>query len=372
MKFAEHLGSHLTPEWRTKYVSYDDLKVFLYSATESAPVSDDVNDEILSRHFAKYDGKFFAFCDQELNKVNTFFAEKLAEAIRRYNELEIDVANSGVERLQSVVRKSWMKTNTENEDDPIQHIKPKKCKKKLHNLKIVLGEFYLSLMLIQNFQQLNFTAFRKILKKHDKIFKTTTGVAYRISKVEVSPFYLNKNIDELIENTETIAIEDLNGGDRSQAMNRLRVPTLHQKAKATPAFFWGFFTGMWLVMLVATIMVLYNIDKQVPFHCGMRPNSSTNSALPTNFLTTLTPNTTTTQVHSAFVDGGSRVQQRWEPVVRMYRGFFIFLIMASLLGINIHGWRKAGVNHVLIFELDPRHHMSFTGRDHPFSTYTQK
>lgn len=35
--------------------------------------------------------------------------------------------------------------------------------------------------------------------------------------------------------------------------------------------------------------------------------------------------------------------------------FFIFL-----LGFNIYGWRKAGVNHVLIFEIDYREHLAPT------------
>lgn len=29
-----------------------------------------------------------------------------------------------------------------------------------------------------------------------------------------------------------------------------------------------------------------------------------------------------------------------------------------LWGINIYGWRSSGVNHVLIFEMDPRNHLS--------------
>ena len=28
------------------------------------------------------------------------------------------------------------------------------------------------------------------------------------------------------------------------------------------------------------------------------------------------------------------------------------------MGINVYGWRSSGVNHVLIFELDPRNHLS--------------
>lgn len=47
--------------------------------------------------------------------------------------------------------------------------KKKKTFRKLHDLKLAFSEFYLSLILLQNYQTLNFTGFRKILKKHDKV-----------------------------------------------------------------------------------------------------------------------------------------------------------------------------------------------------------
>lgn len=50
---------------------------------------------------------------------------------------------------------------------------------------------------------------------------------------------------------------------------------------------------------------------------------------------------------------------RWQPAVRMYRGLFLIILMIGLLGVNVHGWGNAGVNHVLIFELDPRDHLNF-------------
>ena len=49
----------------------------------------------------------------------------------------------------------------------------------------------------------------------------------------------------------------------------------------------------------------------------------------------------------------------WLPALRMYRGMFLVVLFIFLLGINTYGWRAAGVNHVLIFELDPRDHLSF-------------
>ena len=47
-------------------------------------------------------------------------------------------------------------------------------------------------------------------------------------------------------------------------------------------------------------------------------------------------------------------RNNWRVVVRLYRGPFLIILFLSLLGINVYGWRSSGVNHVLIFELDPR------------------
>ncbi len=51
--------------------------------------------------------------------------------------------------------------------------------KNASSLKTAFCEFYLMLILLQKFQLLNFTGFRKILKKHDKLFQTTRGEEWR-------------------------------------------------------------------------------------------------------------------------------------------------------------------------------------------------
>lgn len=43
----------------------------------------------------------------------------------------------------------------------------------------------------------------------------------------------------------------------------------------------------------------------------------------------------------------------------MYRSVFLLVMMIFLVAINTCGWRSAGVNHVLIFELNPRTHLTF-------------
>lgn len=49
----------------------------------------------------------------------------------------------------------------------------------------------------------------------------------------------------------------------------------------------------------------------------------------------------------------------FQIAIRIYRGVFLFVLVTFLLAVNTWGWRKAGVNHVLIFELDPRDHLSY-------------
>lgn len=45
--------------------------------------------------------------------------------------------------------------------------------------------------------------------------------------------------------------------------------------------------------------------------------------------------------------------------VRLYRGFLILFVNFFLVGINMYGWQSSGVNHVLIFEIDPRDHLTY-------------
>jgi hypothetical protein len=51
--------------------------------------------------------------------------------------------------------------------------------RKINDLKLAFSELYLMLVLLKNYQVLNFTGFRKILKKHDKLFQTSRGDDWR-------------------------------------------------------------------------------------------------------------------------------------------------------------------------------------------------
>lgn len=298
MKFAEHLSAHITPEWRKQYINYEKMKSLLYSSVEQAPSAEEVEPEVLSRYVAKFDEQFFHYCDSELTKINTFFAEKLAEATRKYANLRAEMSEIQDEGKAESTKKKYLR-------------KKSTTVHKLRDLKLALSEFYLSLILLQNYQNLNFTGFRKILKKHDKLLNISNGALYRRENVEAALFYTNKEIEKLIEDVESTYTSELEQGDRQKAMKRLRVPPLGEKRSPWITFKVGLFSGAFIVLLIAVVI-------------------------------------------SSIV----RKDYDWRVVVRLYRGPLLIVEFLFFMGVNVYGWRSSGVNHVLIFELDPRNHLS--------------
>uniref|UniRef100_H0VJE3 Solute carrier family 53 member 1 n=1 Tax=Cavia porcellus TaxID=10141 RepID=H0VJE3_CAVPO len=312
MKFAEHLSAHITPEWRKQYIQYEAFKDMLYSAQDQAPSGEVTDEDTVKRYFAKFEEKFFQTCEKELAKINTFYSEKLAEAQRRFATLQNELQSS----LDAQKESSGV-TTLRQRRKPVFHLSHEERvqHRNIKDLKLAFSEFYLSLILLQNYQNLNFTGFRKILKKHDKILETSRGADWRVAHVEVAPFYICKKINQLISETEAVVTNELEDGDRQKAMKRLRVPPLGaaQPAPAWTTFRVGLFCGIFIVLNIT--LVLAAVFK-----------------LETN-------------------------RNRW-PLIRIYRGGFLLIEFLFLLGINTYGWRQAGVNHVLIFELNPRSNLS--------------
>uniref|UniRef100_A0A8D3B496 Xenotropic and polytropic retrovirus receptor 1 n=1 Tax=Scophthalmus maximus TaxID=52904 RepID=A0A8D3B496_SCOMX len=293
MKFTEHLSAHITPEWRKQYIQYEAFKDMLYAAQDQAPSIEVTDEDTVKRYYAKFEEKFFQTCEKELAKINTFYSEKLAEAQRRFatlqNELQssLDAQRESAANAQGLRRRKTVFALSQQE----------RCKhRNIKDLQLAFSEFYLSLILLQNYQNLNFTGFRKILKKHDKILETSRGADWRVVHVEVAPFYTCKKITQLISETEALVTTELEGGDRQKAMKRLRVPPL------------------------GAAQVRYT-------HTHTHTHTSQCEYL---FILSLT------------------------PVINLLlvRGRVVFVC------INTYGWRQAGVNHVLIFELNPRNNLS--------------
>lgn len=130
----------------------------LYLTVEEAPSAETVDPEIVTRHYKNFDEHFFHYCDKELKKINTFYSEKLAEATRKFATLNSE--------LKTSISENQQKQKSKHKDvGKLYNI----SSRKIQEFKTAFSEFYLSLILLQNYQSLNHTGFRKILKKHDKV-----------------------------------------------------------------------------------------------------------------------------------------------------------------------------------------------------------
>ncbi|GCC19055.1 hypothetical protein chiPu_0018190 [Chiloscyllium punctatum] len=243
-----------------------------------------------------------------LMRLFVYFLEKLAEAQRRFATLQNELQSTLEVQMD---RNAVSNLRQRRTVFPLSH-KERVQHRNIRDLKLAFSEFYLSLILLQNYQNLNFTGFRKILKKHDKMLETSRGADWRVAHVEVAPFYTCKKITQLISETEALVTAELEGGDRQKAMKRLRVPPLGaaQPAPAWTIFRVGMYFGIFVVLLAALVLIAKSKEGNI-----------------------------------------------W-PLVRIYRGGFLLIEFLFLLGINTYGWRQAGVNHVLIFELNPRSNLS--------------
>lgn len=103
---------------------------------------------------------FFFFITEKISEANRKYASLKAE-LEAYNEHSAKPSTLGGlrHRRQNGVYALFK----DKEKQGISHTR------KHNDLKLAFSEFYLSLILLQNYQNLNFTGFRKILKKHDKV-----------------------------------------------------------------------------------------------------------------------------------------------------------------------------------------------------------
>ncbi|CAF1283213.1 unnamed protein product [Rotaria sordida] len=290
MKFGLYLSKNRTPEWYSQYIEYDEMKRMLTESVAEAERLIDINDRSArEQFFVLADEQFFQFCKKEASKINNFFAEKLAEALRLFEPLKNELKNSEQSRrsrqnMNSTVLdldgpegnhderdngmlladsssrntfRSWLaRTKLHKPVETIRKVRMKRTRHlNINNLKLAFSEFYLMLVLLKNYQTLNSTGFRKILKKHDKLFQTTRGDEWRKVHIDTIPFHTSNRIDELMTEVENLYTDTLESGDRTKAMQRLRVPPLEERQSPLVTFRVGMFVGM-LCLLIPMIFIL--------------------------------------------------------------------------------------------------------------------
>jgi len=167
MKFGENLQYYATAEWRDKYIDYEKLKTLLEDAQTSHTDTYTGDDEKEKPKHTKPqtpgDEVFFREIAEQLEKVNHFYNERYSKVVQTFNGLKKDVEfykNPKEESSEGsggvIRRRKFIRTDAEKVT-----IKPKSLKE----LKANFSDFYLSLVLLDRYQKINFDGFRKILKK---------------------------------------------------------------------------------------------------------------------------------------------------------------------------------------------------------------
>jgi len=319
MKFAKELGSHITPEWRKQYIQYERMKSMLDKHMLEVPDVEHADAEVVDRWEAKFKEQWFHFCEKEMKKITQFYVEKKSEALRKFNSLKGELSNSEstmIERDQHNIYTGERKNEKE--------------------LKLAFSEFYLSLIIIQDYQKFNMMGFQKIMKKFDKNLSCDNGANWLTTKFSDSELNNAEETEKLIVKVEKLFTNELEKGNRKKAMIRLKVPPFGIQKTDWTSLLVGFSGGCFFVLLVALLssgVVMHSVRTI--------PDRAEQAEI----------------VNGTNIDRG-KYRSDWQIVTRLYRGPLLVILMVFLLGVNVRGWGMAGVNHKLIFELDPRNHSS--------------
>ncbi|XP_072521410.1 xenotropic and polytropic retrovirus receptor 1 homolog [Salminus brasiliensis] len=302
MSFSEHLTAQMIPEWRKQYVSYEALNSILSKGDKHAVL---YNNHSHQKQVKPEHEEFFNRCDRELMKVNSFYSEKLKEGKQKLVLFGIVALDSSGQEMggdkcvevHSPAYGPMLRKNTE-----------------LRKLKMAVGEVYLSLAFLQSYQELNYQGFYKITKKYDAKFACEHGLQWKTERLDTSFLYTERNCcGQMMFRLETFMIQ-LEGGKKQKAIRRLRVPPRATKQTA----------GQWITFRIGVT-------------CGLLMA-----------LLTLI----------AFEVWNRSPLEHLKPLLQLYRGSFLLIKFLYLMALSMCCWRRSGINHVLIFELDPRHHLS--------------
>lgn len=188
-------------------------------------------------------------------------------------------------------------------------------KKKLSNLKFAFRELYFNLVVFEQYTLLNYNGFQQILRKHDRMFASTLGRKFYEEHVQTAEFYNNLQvIDHLIENLEHIYTLHFENGNRRKAIEKLQVPAnVYKPSSPKLDFRVGYELGIFSVLFILVLLI------------GLISDTGYD----------------------------------WRTVFRLYRSPLLLIIFLFQTGISIVIWKHYKINHVLIFELNPRNNLSF-------------
>ncbi|KAF5106776.1 hypothetical protein DV453_003663 [Geotrichum candidum] len=142
---------------------------------------------------------------------DAFFAQTKKDHDKQ-SSLEEESAEEGEE-----ISRNYLKHNKDDNHIPYPVAR--------RQIKIAIGEFYRSLELLESYQTLNQTAFRKMTKKFDKMTGRSLQKPY-MEKVNSSYFCQSEIVDDLIRKTEDMFAMYFENGNHKHAVEKLRAKSV--------------------------------------------------------------------------------------------------------------------------------------------------
>ncbi|KAF9356499.1 hypothetical protein BGX26_005191, partial [Mortierella sp. AD094] len=170
MKFGTQLKTHRASHWKYHYVDYDGLKAQLKSKS-------------LEREFTEQDeAEFVKLLSAELEKVASFQTLKLGEIQRRTEHCEYTIQQHQLpsgKSSEKLTLASFVETESE------------------------INKITQDLQDLARFQRLNYTAFLKIIKKHDKHTGFTLRAYFMNHQLNSQPFH-KENFSSLVSRLSSL------------------------------------------------------------------------------------------------------------------------------------------------------------------------
>ncbi|KAI8333839.1 SPX domain-containing protein, partial [Chlamydoabsidia padenii] len=259
MKFSHSLKFNAVPEWLDHYVAYDHLKkiIFLMEKEKMDAINQqqrqirDEGEQGVSTTTSLGEDVFLAQLDLQLEKVFDFYTQKESELYTLLDELEgsTDWADANemaynttftLEALDSTLNNSGTTSKDEKQQQhPISMMKRRpslESRFSLHSttpphvhamvdLRSRLINLYVSLSELESYIDLNMSAFKKILKKHDKVLDGDLSTRYLNKMVLESRPFMPRTIQLLqqqIIRVETFYANAFCHGDPTLAIRQMK------------------------------------------------------------------------------------------------------------------------------------------------------